>query len=378
MSFISPLEAISRRSFLLATAATLSAVEPVMSAPDTDGTLLIRGQRTFLHGLYQLPNCPDPLRAAADAGFHVVHGENAADLDAAATLGMYRWLTAGSTPARITTLAQQFRTHPGLLFWETEDEPAWQWNKPGPRTKPDVIRAAAGLLRKLDPTRAVYLNHAPTGSVSSLRQYNPGSDILGTDIYPVIPPGIRTMYGLFPTGRQGDLPDTTISQVGRYMDKLRAVAGPRRSAFMVLQAFAWENLRSKDQDAKMVLYPTRAELRFMAFHSIVRGANGLLWFGLHYTPAGIPLWDDLAALTRELRTLDSELAAPPLKFHAKAGIEYHGPGQIEWLAKPSANGPVVLAVNTEPKPVDATFHGVFATPRREQIEPCGVRILRQQ
>lgn len=373
---------MSRRGFLAGTAAALAAAEPppVVSAPDRDGMPLIRGRRTFLHGLYQLPNVAQPLRAAAGAGFHVVHGESQADLDAAAALGMYRWLTVGSKPDRITALVEQFRTHPALLFWETEDEPAYQWNKPGPRVSPAAIRQAWALLRKLDPAHAVFLNHAPANLVSTLREYNPGGDILGTDIYPVIPPGIRPLYGLWPDGRQGDLTDTGISQVGRYMDKLRAVAGPRRGAVMVLQAFAWENLRDRDRDPAMVRYPTRDELRCMAFQSIVRGANGLFWFGLQFTPAGVSLWDDLAALTRELRSLDAVLAAPSLAMPG-ARLEYHDTGHslgrgIEWVARPSAHGIVVLAVNTDPNPVDATFHGVFASPRRERLEAFAVRVLR--
>jgi hypothetical protein len=343
--------------------------------------LLIRGRRTFLHGLYQLPNVSDALRAVAAAGFQVVHGAGAADLDAAMKYGMYRWLTVGSTTARIRSMVGQFGSHPGLLFWETEDEPSYQWNKAGPRVAPTVIREAYALLKKLDPTHAVYLNHAPTNLVSTLRQYNPGGDILGTDIYPVIPRGIRTMYALWPDGRQGDLLNTYLSQVGRYMDKLRKVAGTRRTAVMVLQAFAWENLREKDRDASLIRYPTRAELRFMAFHSIVRGANGLFWWGLGFTPAGAPLWDDLAALTRELRLLDTELAAPALT--PGVHLEYHDTGHsldrgIEWLAKPSRGGSLLLAVNADPNPLEVTFHGLFQTPRREHVEPFGVRILRPE
>jgi hypothetical protein len=77
---------ISRRRLLLGAASAAAAEGSAVSAPDADGTLLIRGRRIFLHGLYQLPGCADPLRAAAAAGFHVVHGAGAADLDAAAKL----------------------------------------------------------------------------------------------------------------------------------------------------------------------------------------------------------------------------------------------------------------------------------------------------
>jgi hypothetical protein len=113
----------------------------------------------------------------------------------------------------------------------------------------------------------------------------------------------------------------------------------------------------------------------MAFHSIVRGANGLIWWGLRFTPAGVPLWDDLAALTRELRGLDREHAAPALPVAAR--LEYHDTGHsldrgIEWIVKPS----VFMAVNADPNPVDVTIHGVFREPRREKFAPFDVRVLR--
>jgi hypothetical protein len=156
--------------------------------------------------------------------------------------------------------------------------------------------------------------------VSTLQQYNPGGDILGTDIYPVIPHGIREQYALWPDGRQGDLLNSHISQVGQYMDKLRQVAGPSRTAVMVLQAFAWENLRERDRNPRMVLYPTRAQLRFMACQSIVHGVNGLIWWGLRHTPPAAPIWDDLAAVTRELRTLDRELAGERVNCRLASSI----------------------------------------------------------
>ncbi|MCC6538423.1 MAG: hypothetical protein IT162_12780 [Bryobacterales bacterium] len=368
------------RRALLAAAAMAS---PTVSAVDRDGMPLIDGRRTFLHGLYQLPQVASggALRAAADAGFQVVHGDpTRASLDAAAAVGLKRWVTTSAAPERIRSLVAELAAHRALLFWETEDEPSYQWKKPGARVSPAKIKDAYALLKKLDAGRAVYLNHSPTNLVSTLQQYNPGGDFLATDIYPVIPPGIRTQYALWPDGRQGDLLNNRVSQVGQYMDKLRQVAGPGRACFMVLQAFAWENLREKDRDAKMVLYPTREELRFMAFHAIVRGANGLLWWGLKFTPAEAPLWADLAAVTRELRGLDAALAAPAVAAPGRAArLEYHDTGHsldrgVEWVLKP---GPVLLAVNADPNPVDVTFHGLLpGDARRQQLAPFGVAVLR--
>jgi hypothetical protein len=367
----------TRRSLLLG-ALPLAALRGAATMDD-DGTLRINGRRTFVHGLYHTPQTGDGLRSAAAAGFSVVHAPARRDfLDKARAAGLWCWLTTGSDPARIRQIVAEYASHPAVLFWETEDEPSYQWKKPGPRVTPGKIRAAYALLKQLNPQRPVYLNHAPTNLVSTLREYNPGGDILATDIYPVIPHGIRELYALWPSGRQGDLSDTHISQVGRYADKIREVAGPSRATFMVLQAFAWENLREKDRDPAMVVYPTRHELRFMAWQSVVHGVNGILWWGLSHTPTEAPLWADLAAVAQEIKAHEAALAAKPRVVALT--LTYHDRGHsldrgVEWIAKPARDGILVIAVNADPNPVDVTIAGLPAGDERIQFAPFEVRLL---
>jgi hypothetical protein len=109
----------------------------------------------------------------------------------------------------------------------------------------------------------------------------------------------------------------------------------------VLQAFGWQNLRERDRDPRIVLYPSRAQLRLMACQSIVHGPNGLIWWGLRHAAPEAPVWDDLAAVTRELRTLDRELAGEHAELPVR--IEYHDTGHsldrgIEWIARWSKDG----------------------------------------
>jgi hypothetical protein len=340
---------------------------------------LLDGKRTFVHGLYQLPKIPDAMAAAAKAGFQVIHSPaERALLDQAHANRLRCWLTVGSDPAKIRRIVGEFKKHPAVLFWETEDEPSYQWKKPGPRVSPEKIRAAYALLKQLDPERPVYLNHAPTNLVSTLQAYNPGGDILATDIYPVIPHGIRELYALWPTGRQGDFLDTHISQVGRYNDKLREVAGPSRAIFMVLQAFAWENLREKNRDERMVLYPTRDQLRFMAWQSVVHGASGILWWGLSYNPPNSPVWHDLVAVVKEMREHDAALAATPQRPSLR--LTYHDTGHsldrgLEWIVKPAARGSLFIGVNSDPNPIDVSIQGFSGTGElRWHLEPFGVRL----
>ncbi|MGH9632621.1 MAG: glycoside hydrolase family 2 TIM barrel-domain containing protein [Bryobacteraceae bacterium] len=370
---------LSRRALV---AGVLPLARTLAATADSDGMLRIDEKRTFVHGLYHTPKSSDGLRSAAAAGFQVIHAPaQRAYLDDARTAGLSCWLTASSDPARIRKIVAEFGSHPAVLFWETEDEPSYQWKKPGPRVTPEKIRAAYALLKQLDPQRPVYLNHAPTNLVSTLREYNPGGDILATDIYPVIPHGIRELYALWPTGRQGDFSDTHISQVGRYADKIRKVAGPSRATFMVLQAFAWENLREKDRDPAMVVYPTRDQLRFMAWQSVVHGVNGILWWGLSHTPGDAPLWQDLVAVVKEMKAHEAALAAKPQELAPT--FTYHDTGHsldrgLEWIAKPAPDGTLFVAVNADPNPVDVTIGGLLSGTLRVHLAPFEVRLLLRQ
>ena len=406
---------MNRRHFLqtaaLATAALpftpgAFAAKTAAIRPDRDGMLRVRGKREFILGLYQTPKGDGTLREVSEAGFNLVNrSATRAAYDEAQALGMWGWSALGSLPATNRTEAEKrmretietLHRHPALLYWETEDEPTLVWKEPLKiRTPAAQINDTAAFIRKLDPDHPLYLNHQPANLVATLQAYNPAADIIATDIYPVIPRGIREMYALWADGRQGDLLNDTISQVGQYADKMRAVAGPRRAVFMVLQGFAWEMLRDKDRAAPMILYPTAAQLRFMAWQSIVHGVNGLIWWGLAFTPPEAPLWNDLKTVVRELAQARAALAAPPAKLPLK--LTYHDTGHsldrgIEWLAKPLGRETLFIAVNADGNPVDVTFSGLerFRTGEcvvgskpiaiengnlRETFEPFGTRVWR--
>ncbi len=409
---------MNRRQFLQTATLAAAALPAVTSAfaaapsktsktrPDRDGMLRVLGKREFILGLYQVPKHEGALREAGEAGFNLIHRSATRNAyDEAHALGLWGWSALGSLPmekradaeSRMSQTIDALRDHPALLFWETEDEPTLVWKEPLKiRTPAAQINDTARFIRRLDPARPLYLNHQPANLVSTLRTYNPAADIVATDIYPVIPRGIREMYALWPDGRQGDLLNDTLSQVGQYADKMRAVAGPRRAVFMILQGFAWEMLRDKDRDPAMVLYPTAAQLRFMAWQSVVHGVNGLIWWGLSYTPPEAPLWNDLKTVVRELAQVRAALAAPAVKLPLK--LNYQDTGHsldrgIEWLAKPLGRDTLLIAVNADRNPVDVTFEGlgrfrncesVFRTQPaawakgrfRELIEPFGTRVWR--
>ena len=375
--------------------------------PASDGMLSADARREFVLGLYQLPRRDGAMRDARSAGFNLLNlPPEPKAYDEAHALGIRGWSSVGSLPEgagraeaeqKMRATVGRLRRHPGLWFWETEDEPTFVWTEPSKiRVPAERIVDTARFLRGIDPDHPLYLNHSPTHLVPTLRGYNAASDIVATDIYPVIPPGMREQYALWPDGRHGDLSDTGPGQVGRYADKMRAVAGPGRAVFMVLQGFAWEDLRGKDRDPAKVLYPTREQLRFMAWQSVIHGANGILWWGLAYLPPGASLWDDLKAVVGELSAVGAALAAPATRRRLR--VMYRDTGHsldrgVEWILKPDGRGAVLAAVNADPNPVDATFAGLEAYRLREsasgnppagwdhgrlreRFEPFGTRVWR--
>ena len=409
-----------RRDFLnrlACTAAVSAAIAPLGAAKaassgvrrqvEADGTLRWNGRREFILGLYQLPKREGALRDAAQAGFNLVSlpAERKA-YDEAHALGVRGWSSVGSIPEsgdrraaedRIRRVVESLRDHPGLWFWETEDEPTFVWKEPSKvRVSAAQILGTAAYIRRLDPAHPLYLNHSPTHLVSTLQHYNEGADIVATDIYPVIPPGIRESYALWPDGRQGDLADNTIGQAGRYAAKMRQVAGAHRSVFMVLQGFAWEELREKDRDPAMVLYPTLSQTRFMAWHSVVHGANGILWWGLAYASPRAEIWGDIQTVAREMARVRDALASAA--WHPRLRLTYRETGHsldrgIEWTARRDAAGWLLILVNADPNPVDVDIEGlnfradcaavVGPAPQRregggvrERFEPHGVRVWR--
>jgi hypothetical protein len=132
------------------------------------------------------------------------------------------------------------------------------------------------------------------------------------------------------------------------------------------------------------MYPTREQLRFMAWQSVVHGVNGILWWGLSHNPEKSNLWHDVVAVVKEMNEYAAALngASDTLKLDLK----YHDTGHsldrgLEWIIKQAGQEGLLAAVNADPNPVDVTVDGLPVTvgvgaSRRLQLPPFGVRLLR--
>lgn len=329
------------------------------------------GQVVFPIGTYMLPK-DTTFKQVYEMGFNLISlSGNKTDWDEAYQAGLWIWHSFGSQmdfadgdiqqkKAHLQKTVEQLSGHPGLLFWESVDEPAWTDGSPATaRTGPTGLSEGYRYLQSLDPHHPVYLNHAPRNTVDTLKKYNTAADIICVDIYPILPQiKMRPMYAITPEGRHGDLPNQTPSCVGEFVDKMRRVAGIGKPVFVVLQAFAWEALRDQDPDPNAIRYPSYHESRFMAYNSIIHGANGLHYWGISYVPVKHPFLADLSKVLQEIREripmiLGEDLAYQPvLRYHERGSTIVSG---IELLCKQTDDGIYIIAANTGIDPAAADF-----------------------
>ena len=222
-------------------------------------------------------------------------------------------------------VVERFRDHPATGVWKVLDEP----NNPYTPDEKELqirrqLRRGYQRLKELDPAHLAWVTQAPLPAkrvtTRFLRTYRETADIFAVDLYPVSDP----------VGRHSGLRNKQPSAVGEYAARLATIARERTAAgqpawvWMVLQGAAWSGVIPRDAQRRYVgpclMQPPRHLTRYMAYQSIIKGAQGLLYFGLNVglhadsEPLG---WDwgywrgSVLPLLRELRSPDlaSALAA---------------------------------------------------------------------
>lgn len=337
---------------------------------DEDGMLTIKGERKFIIGSYHLPKTTTPFKTLASNGYNYVKVNDIDEMNAALGNNLYTWVYTNSIMKgkkeedvkRISSLVNEFKDHPALLFWEIEDEPAFTWNSAEPRVLPEQMQETYDFIKQRDPERLIITNHGPVNLISTLQKYNSSTDLVACDVYPVVPHGIVPSYALYPDGLQGDLLNPYISQVGEYVDKMKKVVNGSKPVFMVLQGFSWEMLKNEsEQNTSMILYPTYKESRFMAYNAIVHGANGILYWGTNYTPQPSPFIDDLNKVTKELAELQNVLSAQTIELNIKKEyyeLMYSIDTGVEIMVKKVGEITYLLTVNSDKNPVKVSMVGL--------------------
>lgn len=299
----------------------------VAIAPDR--ILEINGSRTFILGLYENPADDAVLDEVARTGFNLVRADgDPASLDRLRQHGLYGWIPLGGTmelgpdpgtrEKDILDVTERCRSHPALVAWEGPDESLWMcwvsiFRKGGNvgemarLFRENAEALAAGLtagyqkLRQADPGHPVWLNHAAANSQEHLAEFGRAADIVGADIYPLMP---------YPTGPV-DVSRLGLGWVGMCTEKMQGSA-PGKPVWMVLQGMGWASLGNdlftlKPQPGQ---WPSHEESRFMAWDAIVRGARGILYWGTHAETKDSACWKGITRVVRELADNQSLLTAP--------------------------------------------------------------------
>ena len=178
-------------------------------------------------------------------------------------------LSAKKSEAKLRDIVNQFKNNPGFGAWKGADEPEWG------KIPVENLSRARSVIRALDTHHPMILIQAPRGTIADLRAYNPTSDALGADIYPISEPA---------GGHSEFHTNTEISLVGDYTRKMMAVANGQQPVMMTLQ-IAWSGTT---RPGKKLIMPTLAQERFMTYEAIINGARGLLDFGGNITNAMSP------------------------------------------------------------------------------------------
>ena len=329
-----------------------------------DNMLIVGGKPFFPIGLYEQPSSEGYARSLADAGFNLCQAGIATRSAIARRMdcGLHTWIGVGgsmdfSTDAenkreRLAKLVADLGDEPGLLCWESIDEPAWGGQNA------EGLYDGYCFLRALDQQRPIWTNHAPRNLISTLADYNRATDIAGCDIYPV-PPGCG----------HSNLPDKSISVVGGETDKSRHSVNSEKPVFMVIQGFGWAELSRKEGalDRPKAVMPTFAESRFMAYDAIVHGANGLLYWGTHHTEKPSRFWSELRSLVSELAALQDVLAARTYDGPERAELVSESPG-VQLLHKRFGNHHFIVVVNEVDEDRGVTLHlPGFTGPRLRRL-----------
>jgi len=269
----------------------------------------------------------------------------------------------------LANLILRIRNHPALLCYEQRNEPAYTHRSHAiPQSPARGLIAGSRVIRELDPDHPIRVGHMICNLVATLQQYNDAVDIVGCNPYVVSPPGLRAHVGSRADGKPTDSPNQTLSAVGDLTSKMMQVA-QGRMVWMQLQGSANENWYNEDYTPEsrghgayefQKLYPSYWQLRFMAFHAVVRGATALEWM-LHGLEVGSNAWRDVCRLIGELNRIHDVLCSPP--WPEKLAVTYNELGFSDWtgvetLVRIHEGKPWIIAVNSQFDPMDATLSHV--------------------
>lgn len=160
----------------------------------------------------------------------------------------------------LNLLVPEVTRHEALLGYFLTDEPMWRG------VTLETLLASYNFIKEADPSKPIWINEAPRGTVKDLGEYSAAADIWGVDIYAIPAPSSHSA-----------LEDKGLTSVGKYTQIFRESVNYRKPIWMTLQGFSWHSFAKKPK-----VYPDVQQTRFTAFDCIVNGAQSIAYWGMAY------------------------------------------------------------------------------------------------
>ena len=379
------------------TAELASGVAPVTQGLATlrdDGMTLIDGKPFFPIGIFSVHRCEansnsleNAFRQLKDAGFNLVHtydwkrGKDYTEyLDLAEKHGMK--LLNNPTRSMFRDNVDRERMRPNMLAWYLADDAS-------KRTTPEKLRRFSLDVKSRDNAHLT----AQADSLGSRYKTRYADFIGSTDVF------LAEIYTACADHQIGHEVLFVDYQVKALFRELSEAGNPVKGIWPLLQQFkGWGGWKR---------FPARSELKAMAYIAITAGAHGLAWYTYAAVKSGTEnpgaaddpeRWEDLASVTRQLSSIQDDLASRKALQQPKVTIvkgpekDGFGYGAIHSLLKEgSGEGRLLVAVNAALQPVTAKFEiqgadcaEVLFESRRisakdgivDEFEPNGVHVYR--
>ena len=229
-----------------------------------------------------------------------------------------------ATKQKVREYVEKYRSHPGLIAWYLADEP--EINDVRPKYLENYYRYIA----ELDPYHVCWVIH---NSVNGRRDYEAACDVTGIDPY-------------FLPQRDGSL-----EVLRRFTPQQQGAAQPKPVWATLMAYGAYDFNFQMPGITPDTRAPNYLESRAMHLYAVMRGVQGFSDFQTQYAICDPELRVGIPAIQRELNWLEPYIMADA---QARLHVSTSTP-QVEAAARQTAGRRIVIAVNTQNKPCDATI-----------------------
>ncbi len=309
----------------------------------------------FPLGMYCVPSAKD-IKILKKAGFNTIH-------------------TYNQNPQHLETLAKEAKKQgvkilvysnkiEGDLIEEAKHWPVSAWYI---YDEPGVHHLTPQRLKELNNSAKAKFPEDKTafvvGKASNLKPYTAIADIIMVDWYPV------PHLALTSLGEQ-------IKEAKYYLAK---DGYSNKPVWAVVQSFDWRNFKQhRPDDQRIGRFPTVKEMRFMAYHSVTEGAEGIFFFNYQDPKKHKQEWKAISKVSKELSKMQPVFAqgtAAPIPFDMPYGLKAKAwlyKGKYYYLIVNTSNKQISLPQELQNKAYKTIFNK-----KVDFAEPYGVYIYKK-